>query len=209
MSETLKFKFTPVGGPDEAAATSNPHAKSTTFVPEIIEALRAEFGEAVGEVTLYANEQTVYVDKAKIADVCLFLRDQKGFNYLADMGGIDRFTEEDRFEVYYNIVSIKGRMRLRVKVRIDESEITVGTISGVYKAAEWNEREVFDMFGIQFEGHPDLRRMYLPDDFKHHPLRKEFPALGIPGSLPLPAADSSGELQHDPFPASRPGHRPQ
>ncbi|NNF04350.1 MAG: NADH-quinone oxidoreductase subunit C [Rhodothermales bacterium] len=196
---TLPFLFTPV---DEETAGSppNPHVKETTNVDEEIEALSAEFGEDVIEVVVYAGERTVRVSKDRIVDVCRFLRDERGFNYFADLGGADRFTEEDRFEVFYNLVSFEKGKRIRLKVRVDEDDMTVPTVTDVYRAANWNEREAWDMFGLRFDGHPDLRRMYMPEDFEYHPLRKEFPVLGIPGSLPLPPLVPEGETTPDPYP---------
>lgn len=203
--QTLKFFFTPV---DEPKPDAKPlHAQGTTYLPEIIDALRQEFGDDILEVDEYAGEQTVYIRRIRIADVCRFLKDEQTFEYLSDVGGIDRFTDEERFEVFYNLVSFEKRKRIRLKVRVDEDDLVVPTITPVYLAANWNEREVYDMMGIRFEGHPDLRRMYMPEDFEYFPLRKEFPLLGIPGSLPLPPNTPEGEIQYDPFPAAH-GNKP-
>ena len=201
MPETLPFQFTPVDAPTPLDPP-NPHVKKTTHLPDVAEALRGQFGDAVEDVGEYAGETTVRVSKARIVDVARFLHDTHGFTYLADLGGIDRFTEEDRFEVFYNVLALQQGKRLRLKVRVDESDLTVPSVTGVWKAADWNEREAFDMFGLHFEGHEDLRRMYLPEDFEYFPLRKEFPLLGIPGSLPLPAQEPGGDLNLDPFPAA-------
>jgi NADH-quinone oxidoreductase subunit C len=200
--QVLKFHFTPVAPARDEQAHENPHAKSTTQVSDVINALRDTFGEAVSEVTAYAGEQTVIVDRDRIVDVCRFLKEEQGFNYLSDLGANDRFTEEDRFEVFYNLVSLERRKRIRVKVRTDE-DTPVPTITDVYRAANWHEREAWDMLGLRFEGHPDLRRMFMPEDFEHFPQRKEFPTLGIPGSLPLPPQRSGGELTADPFARAR------
>ncbi|HLT45788.1 MAG TPA: NADH-quinone oxidoreductase subunit C [Rubricoccaceae bacterium] len=203
QKQTLKFFFTPrdaLAGEMEKLRRENPHAKDTTYVPDLVDALKARFGEALGEVALYAGEHTVYVDRAAIVDVCRFLREEAGFDYLCDMATVDRFTEEDRFEVVYNLVSIPHRKRLRLKVRVDEEDPVVPSITPVYRAANWHEREAWDMMGIRFEGHPDLRRIFLPEDFEYHPLRKDFPVLGIPGSLPLPPQQADGDLVYDPFP---------
>ncbi len=195
--EALKFYFTAVDPPrgDE----HNPHAKATTYVPEVVEALQEQFGDAIEAVELYAGEHTVRVRADRIVDVCRFLKEAQGFNYLADLGGIDRFTDEGRFEVFYNLVAIERRKRIRLKVRLEEDHPVVPSVTSVYRAANWNERECYDMFGIRFERHPDLRRMYMPEDFEYHPLRKEFPLLGIPGSLPLPPQTPGGPLTYDPF----------
>ncbi|HYE58114.1 MAG TPA: NADH-quinone oxidoreductase subunit C, partial [Rhodothermales bacterium] len=182
--ETLKFFFTPVDPP--RADVPNPHAKATTHNPEAVEALREAFGDAVEEVSEYAGETTVRVDRDRIVDVARFLHDTLGFTYLSDLGGVDRFTEEDRFEVFYNVISFERQKRLRLKIRCDEENPVVPSVTPVWPAANWHEREAWDMFGIRFEGHEDLRRMFMPEDFEYHPLRKEFPLMGIPGSLPLP-----------------------
>jgi NADH-quinone oxidoreductase subunit C len=203
---SLPFDFTPVDppGPDPGP---NPHAQQTTYCPEAVAALQAHFGESLREVNLYANEHCVVVDAGRIAEVGTFLRDELGFTCLVDLGGTDRFTEDDRFEVFYNFVSIAGRKRLRVKVRVGEEDPVVPTVSHVFRSANWYERETFDMFGIRFDGHEDLRRMYMPEDYEYHPLRKEFPLLGIPGSLPLPPQTPGGRLTMDPFAAAR-GSKP-
>lgn len=206
QQQTLKFFFTPVDAP-RAGTPENPHAKDTTHVPEVIDALRERFGDVVGEVEVYAGEYTVYVDKNRIVEVCQFLKKELSFVYLSDLGGIDRFTEEDRYEIYYNLVSFERSKRLRVKVRIDEEDLSVPSVTSVFRSANWNEREAYDMLGIRFEGHPDPRRMYMPEDFDYFPLRKEFPQLGIPGSLPLPPQVPEGELTMDPFAAAH-GNKP-
>lgn len=202
---TLSFLFTPVDPPKED--TENPHGKKTTFVPEVVDALTERFGDDVTGAALYANEHTVLVSRERIVEVCTFLRDELGFNYLVDIGGVDRFTEEDRFEVFYNLVSIDGGKRVRIKVRVDEEDPVVPSVTSVYRAADWNERECWDMLGIRFEGHQDMRRIYMPEDFEYHPIRKEFPLLGVPGSLPLPPQEPGGELTMDPFAAAH-GSRP-
>lgn len=203
--QTLKFFFTPVDEPKPDA--KNLHAQSTTYLPEIVDALRQEFGDDILNVDEYAGEQTVYVTPSRIADVCRYLKAEESFEYLTDVGGVDRFTDEERFEVFYNLVSFQKRKRIRLKVRVEEDDPVVPTITSVYRSANWNEREVYDMMGIRFEGHPDPRRMYMPEDFEYFPLRKEFPLLGIPGSLPLPPNTPEGEIQYDPFPAAH-GNKP-
>lgn len=204
--EALNFYFTPVDPPGRDDE-ENPHAKSTTQVPEVVEALREQFGEAVLEVSEYAGEQTVLVERDRIVDICRFLKEERGFRYLSDLGGIDRFVEGDRYEVFYNLVAIEKRKRLRLKIRVDEDELTAPSVTDVYRAANWNEREVYDMLGITFEDHSDMRRMYMPEDFEYYPQRKEFPQLGIPGSLPLPPQTPEGDLTMDPFAAAH-GSKP-
>jgi NADH-quinone oxidoreductase subunit C len=199
--ETLKFYFTPVDEP-RGDRPDHPHASRTTFVPEVVDALKGEFHDDVLGVNLYANEHTVLVRRERILEVCRFLKEAWGFTYLADLGGIDRFTETDRYEVFYNLVALERRQRIRVKIRIDEDDVTADSVTPVFRGANWSERECWDMLGIRFNGHPDLRRMYMPEDFEYHPQRKEFPLLGIPGSLPLPPQVPGGDLTLDPFAAA-------
>ena len=206
----LRFHYTPATDPDsrrDEQEPDNPHAKDTTHVPEVIEALQNEFGAAVLNIERYANENTVYVEKRRIREVCRFLREEESFDYFADLGGTDRFTDEDRYEVFYNLVSTERQKRIRLKVRVDETDMRVPSVTEVYRAANWNEREAYDMFGFTFVDHPDPRRMYMPEDFEYFPLRKEFPQLGVPGSLPLPPQTPDGELTMDPFAAAH-GSKP-
>lgn len=205
QKQTLKFYFTPreaLAGEMERLKNENPHAQATTFLPDLADALKTKFGDGIGETTLYAGETTVYVKREALVDVCRYLRDEVGFTYLADMASIDRFTEVDRFEVVYNLVAIKERRRLRLKVRVDEDDAVVPTVVPLWPGAGWHEREAWDMMGVRFDGNPDHRRIYMPEDFEYHPLRKEFPTLGIPGSLPLPPNESDGDLTADPFAAA-------
>jgi NADH-quinone oxidoreductase subunit C len=96
------------------------------------------------------------------------------------------YRPEERFEVVYNLYSLKNREYVRLKVLVDERDLTVPTVTGVWPGANWHERETYDMFGIVFTGHPDLRRLFMPEEFEYFPLRKDFPTMGIPDSLPLP-----------------------
>ncbi|PSQ79568.1 MAG: NADH-quinone oxidoreductase subunit C [Bacteroidetes bacterium QS_1_63_11] len=200
--EELRFHYTPTDEPHPERETDNPHAKDTTRVPDVIDALRDRFGADIHDIERYANEDTVYVEKRRIREICRFLKEEENFDYFVDLGGIDRFTEEDRYEVFYNLVSTERQKRIRLKVRVDEADLRVPSVVEVYRAANWNEREAYDMFGVEFIDHPDPRRMYMPEDFDYHPLRKEFPQLGVPGSLPLPPQTPDGELTMDPFAAA-------
>ncbi len=204
--ESLKFYYTPTDAPS-ADDAPNPHSQKTTFLPDVVNALQDEFEDDVHEVSVYAHEHTVRVARERIVEICRYLKEEQGFTYLSDLGGIDRFEDRDRFEVFYNLINLKGRKRIRLKIRIDESDLNAPTITHLFRAAGWNEREVYDMMGIRFDDHPDMRRMYMPEDFEHFPQRKEFPLLGIPGSLPLPPQTPEGELTMDPFAAAH-GKKP-
>ncbi|MEX0780535.1 MAG: NADH-quinone oxidoreductase subunit C [Balneolales bacterium] len=129
----------------------------------------------------------ILINKDRLHETCRWLKNEQHFIYLVDVFGTDRFTSEDRFEVIYNMVCLRTQERLFLKIRIEEENPVVPTVTDIWKSANWNEREVFDMFGIQFEGHPDMRRMYMPEDYQYYPLRKEFPLIGVPGSIELPS----------------------
>lgn len=154
----------------------------------IIGKLRSRFKDSILFSNEFRGELTVTVAKKQIAKICQFLRDDEAllFDSIRDICGADYCRPEDRFEVIYNLYSLVNKFRLRLKVRVDEHELSVPTVTGVWPGADWNERETFDMFGIRFEGHPDLRRIYMPEEFEYHSLRKDFPLMGIPGSLALP-----------------------
>jgi NADH-quinone oxidoreductase subunit C len=154
----------------------------------VLERLKNRFTDAVLETHEFRDELTVVVPKERIVDVCKFLKEdpELQFDLLADVCGIDMYTPTKRFGVIYNLYSLKNRNRIRLKVFVEEEDPRVPTMTGTYGTANWHERETFDMFGIVFEGHPDLRRVYMPDDFEYYPLRKDFPLMGIPGSLFLP-----------------------
>ncbi|MGA3243370.1 MAG: NADH-quinone oxidoreductase subunit C [Bacteroidota bacterium] len=154
----------------------------------IIDKLKARFGEQSIRVSEFRGELTLVVPKDHIVEICRFLKEdaELKFDLLADVCGIDMNTAEKRFGVIYNLYSLSNKFRLRLKTFTEEEDPKVPTVTGVWGTANWHERETFDMFGIVFEGHPDLRRVYMPEEFEHYPLRKDFPLMGIPGSIPLP-----------------------
>jgi NADH-quinone oxidoreductase subunit C len=146
---------------------------------EFVEQLKTENPAWVADLKDARGEITVYVPRASINEVCLFLKMKHGFDMLADLCGADRGPEEDpRFEVNYHLFSTKHFSRLRLKVLLSEDAPNVQTVTTVWKTANWHERETFDMFGIIFDGHPDLRRILLPSDFDGHALRKDYPLRG-------------------------------
>lgn len=149
----------------------------------------AEIQDWIVGVSHYAGETTIEVKPAEIVKVCEVLKTKFGFDYLADITGVDYYEDDLRFAVSYNLVSIAGRKRLRISARLPEHEPSIHTLISVWPSANWFEREVWDMFGIRFNGHPDLRRIYMPEDFEYFPLRKEFPLIGIAGSIQTPTPD--------------------
>jgi NADH-quinone oxidoreductase subunit C len=135
-----------------------------------------------GEITatdIFRGDVTHTVKKNSLRSLCTYLRIEKdlAFNYLVDVLGVDRNTDTKRFEVVYVFYSIPNKLRIRVKVQLDDGE-SIPTVTDIWRGANWPEREVYDMFGIIFDNHPDLRRIYLEDDWEGYPLRKDYPLRG-------------------------------
>ncbi len=133
----------------------------------------------VVNVTEGHGEVTVVVPRESIVDACRFLKHEHGFDLLADLCGCDRGPEDDpRFEVNYHLFSTKHYNRLRLKVLLSEDDAHVHTVTHIWRTADWHERETYDLLGVIFDGHPDLRRILLPSDFDGHALRKDYPLRG-------------------------------
>ena len=126
------------------------------------------------------DEMTVFVPAAKIREACSVLRDSKDFpcNFLEDVTCVDWYPSEPRFEIAYHLLSMSKKERVRLKVKLASDKLTVPSITMLWPTANFPEREVFDLFGIHFEGHPYLRRLLMPEDWQGHPLRKDYPVEG-------------------------------
>lgn len=141
--------------------------------------VKAKFGDAVLAVGSFRDEVNVTVSASSIRDVLSFLKNSDDLRYdlLVDLCGVDYCGDELRFEIVYLLHSLPFKNRLRIKTRLREGE-SIDTVSDLWKAADWMEREVYDMLGIAFTNHPDLRRILLEDEFSGHPLKKDFPLEG-------------------------------
>ena len=135
---------------------------------------------AVVEAISFRDELTLVIPLEHLVAACEFLRSdpELKFNFLSDITPVDRFPLEPRFEVNYHLVSLERRERLRLKVRVPGINPLVPSVINVWPTANWHEREAFDLFGIRFEGHPDMRRLLMPDDWEGYPLRKDYPTEG-------------------------------
>ena len=144
-----------------------------------VKELRDRMPEAIEEVSSFRDQVTVRVFKDHLVAVCTLLRDTPGldFDFLTDLTAVDYPTRPKRFDVVLHLYSMTQNHLLRVKAAVAENE-PIPTVTGVWKAANWEEREAFDMFGIVFEGHPDLRRILLAEDWEGYPLRKDYPLAG-------------------------------
>lgn len=146
---------------------------------DFVEKIKEKNSEWIDAVAEGHGEVTVTVPRGSIVDVCQFLRDEHGFDMLADLCGADRGPEEEpRFEVNYHLFSTIHHKRLRLKVLLSDDDPKVESVTTVWRTAEWHERETYDLVGVVFEGHPDLRRILLPSDFDGHALRKDYPLRG-------------------------------
>jgi len=148
---------------------------------QIAAALQRDRVDWVTEITSALGETTVLVPREHIVAACQFLKATAGyeFNFLADLCGFDRGPEEEpRFEVNYHLFSTTRYHRLRLKVLLHEEDAHVPTVTTIWRTANWHERETYDLFGVVFDGHPDLRRILLPDDWQGYALRKDFPLRG-------------------------------
>ncbi len=161
--------------PPKKAAGPPPPAEITD--DPIVNSLRQQFPEAVVEA-VQMDFPTLRIDRAHIVDVCRFLRDapEAQFELLSDVTGRHHPDAEKPFQTIYHLYSFSRNLRFRLKVDLADGE-AVPSVAEVWTGADWMEREVYDMFGIQFENHPDLRRLLLPQDWEGHPLRKEYPLL--------------------------------
>jgi len=148
---------------------------------KIAEHIRTAFPDEVIESVGFRGQVSVMVKKNRIKEMLLFLRDEPelSFDYLADLCGVDNLgRRETRFQVVYQLYSIKFGHRIRIKADVPIDDCIIDSVTEVWKGANWHERECFDMFGIVFKGHPDMRRILLPEDWEGHPLRKDYPAEG-------------------------------
>ena len=154
----------------------------------IVEKVKEKFGESVEEISDFRDDLCITIKKDQIVNLGKFLKDDPSLQFIMckDVTAVDWATRKKRFTTVYHIYSFKLNYSLRLKSNIDDDPPTIETVSSVWQSANWYERETWDMYGIKFVNHPDLRRMYMPEGFEHHPLKKDFPLLGIPGSLPLP-----------------------
>jgi NADH-quinone oxidoreductase subunit C len=135
---------------------------------------------AVQSVKYDRDEMTIYVDRSDIREACALLREDSAcpFNFLSDVTCVDWYPSEPRFEVVYHLLSIPRKERVRLKVRLNSSSPTIDSITSVWPGANYFEREIFDLFGVRFAGHPYLRRIMMPEDWEGHPLRKDYPVEG-------------------------------
>ena len=145
---------------------------------DFIDMVKLHYKDAIIDSHSFRGDQTITLQKHVLVDLFKFLRDDPAldFNFLMDLTAVDYLNRKDnRFEVVYHFYSLKHNDRLRVKVPVSEDDCTIDSVSSLWKTANWYEREVWDLYGIKFNDHPDMRRILLYEEFKGHPLRKDYP----------------------------------
>ncbi len=175
---------TPVAKPATGAPPKPPiPAPKPAVQPEpwlspLLDELRQRFPNAISDAAIFRNMPSITVSKDSLLAVCEFLKSEEGgaYTFLTDETAVDYPKREKRFEIIYHLYSFQRNLRLRLKVNAGEGE-KIPSVVGIWPAANWLEREVYDMFGVQYEGHPDLRRILLPEEWVGHPLRRDYDIL--------------------------------
>lgn len=160
--------------------------------------LQASFGAKIWETLEFRGEQTVRVELGSLHDVLAKCRNDLGYELILDVSSLDHFGDEPRFEMVYEIATLDDSKRLRIKAKVSEEE-TVPSVTDLWVGADWHEREVWDMMGIPFSGHPNLKRILMWEGYPYFPLRKDFPLAGRPTDMPDVAFTGVAPLEGGPF----------
>ena len=166
---------------------------------ELFDLLGKSFGEKSQSKTEFRGETTYTIAGGDLREIAEFCRDELSFDYLLDITSIDNHGEEPRFEIIYHLYSIPHTVHLRLKLKVSEEIGAVDTVSEIWPTANWHEREAYDMMGIRFNGHADLRRILMWDGYPYFPLRKDFPLEGLPSEMPDVAFTKATPLEGGPF----------
>ncbi len=172
---------------------------------DTIASLQKQFPGKVGQAKEFRGEWTIEVDRDQIRPAADYIKNTLGYNFLVDISSVDYFGDEPRYEVVYEFSTLGGannQEHLRVKIKVSEDDTTVDSLVPVYQGADWHEREVFDMMGLKFNGHPDLRRILMWDGYPYYPLRKDFPLEGLSSDMPGEAFSRPAPLEGGPFVAA-------
>ena len=162
--------------------------------------IKAKFGDLVAEPTEFRGEITVTIAAAeKIFDVCQFAKRSLGFDYLVDICSVDNYGEDPRWTVIYHLRGVASGQELRLKTSVSEEKSELPSVLPIWRTANWHEREVYDLMGIRFSGHSDLRRILMWEGYPYHPLRKDFPLAGKPTDLPGVAFTKVTPMEGGPF----------
>ena len=166
---------------------------------ELLDLFSKSFGKKIQNKTEFRGETSFTIAASDLHEIAKFCRDELSFDYLLDITSIDNFGEDPRFEIVYHLYSMPHGVHLRLKLRVPEELGAVDTISDIWPTANWHEREAYDMMGIKFTGHPDLRRILMWDGYPFFPLRKDFPLEGLPSEMPDIAFTKVTPMEGGPF----------
>ncbi|MDB6121814.1 MAG: NADH-quinone oxidoreductase subunit [Pedosphaera sp.] len=167
---------------------------------ELAQQIKAKFGGLISEPAEFRGEITLKLaDAEQIAEVCAFAKKDLGFDYLVDITSVDNYGDDPRWTIVYELYGYGHRCHLRLKTDVSEEKSELPTISNVWRTANWHEREMYDMMGIRFRGHPDLRRILMWEGYPYFPLRKDFPLAGKPSEMPEVAFTKPAPLEGGPF----------
>jgi NADH-quinone oxidoreductase subunit C len=167
---------------------------------DLAKQLQTKFGDLLSEPVEFRGELSIKVaDAEKIVEVCSFAMKDLGFDYLADITSIDNYGEDPRWTIVYHLYGIGINEYIRLSVNVTEEKSELPTVSNVWRTADWHEREIYDLMGIGFRGHPDLRRIIMWEGYPYHPLRKDFPVAGKPTDLPEVAFTKTAPIEGGPF----------
>lgn len=167
---------------------------------DLAKELKAQFGDLISAPLEFRGEMTVRVtDAERIAEVCAFAKASLAFYYLVDISSVDNYGSDPRWTVVYELYGYGHRCHLRLKTDVSEEKSELPTVTTVWRGADWHEREIYDMMGIRFRGHPDLRRILMWEGYPYFPLRKDFPLAGKPTELPDVAFTKPAPLEGGPF----------
>lgn len=172
---------------------------------EAVQSLLDVFPDAVLSQAEFRGETTITIPSARLNEVMRHCRDELGFDFLLDISSVDHMGEADRWEMVYELYGLGHHIHLRVKARLPEDAPEIDTVSDLWPTADWHEREVFDMMGIRFRNHPDLRRILMWEGYPYYPLRKDFPLAGKPTDMPDVAFTGIAPLEGGPFVTSTGG----
>ena len=167
---------------------------------EFAQKIKARFGDLISEPREFRGEITIKLgDAERIAEVCEFAKKELHFNFLVDISSVDNYGEDPRWTVVYHLRGLAHDGELRIKTSVSEEKSELPSVMTVWKTANWHEREIYDMMGIRFRGHPDLRRILMWEGYPYFPLRKDFPLAGKPTDIPGVAFTQSAPLEGGPF----------
>jgi NADH-quinone oxidoreductase subunit C len=166
---------------------------------ELLDSLGQALGDKIQNKTEFRGEITCTIAASDLREIAAFCRAELSFDYLVDITSIDNSGEEPRFEIVYHLYSMPHAVHLRLKLKVPEEAGVVDTVSDIWPTANWHEREIYDMMGIKFNGHPDLRRILMWDGYPFFPLRKDFPLEGLPSEIPDVAFTKVTPLEGGPF----------